>query len=58
MRTETTFETFAKGLIPLKLLPDPVTLRLARIWYTQFAGTHAVTMDDRELVEIYQKLHY
>jgi hypothetical protein len=36
---------------------DPDTIRAARCWYTEFAGRHAVTMNDRELVEIYQDLN-
>lgn len=55
--TETTFETFAKGLVPSKERVDPETLRKAQSWYRQFAGPHAVTMDDRDLVEIYKELH-
>lgn len=51
------FESFAKGLLPSEKLPDPETLRKARDWYKQFAGTHAVTMTDRDLIEIYLDLH-
>jgi hypothetical protein len=57
MRDDPTFITFAKGLIPFKPTIDPDTIRAARVWYDQFAGRHAVTMNDRELVEIYQDLN-
>jgi len=55
--TEKTFQSFAQGLIPSKERVDPETLRKARDWYKQFAGSHAVTMEDRDLVEIYTDLH-
>lgn len=55
--TEKTFESFAKGLIPSKERVDPETLRKAQEWYKTFAGPHAVTMDERDLVEIYIDLH-
>jgi hypothetical protein len=57
MSADTTFETFAKGLIPSQKRVDPETLRKAKEWYKDFAGPHAVTMNDRDLVEIYQDLH-
>jgi hypothetical protein len=57
MRDDPTFITYAKGLIPFKPTMDPDTIRAARCWYTEFAGRHAVTMNDRELVEIYQDLN-
>jgi hypothetical protein len=57
MSADTTFETFAKGLIPSQKRVDPETLRKAKEWYKMFAGPHAVTMNDRDLVEIYQDLH-
>jgi hypothetical protein len=56
MNADHTFTTFAKGLIPTKESVNPETLRKARDWYTQFAGNHAVNMEDRDLVEIYQDL--
>lgn len=55
--TEKAFETFAQGLIPSQKRVDPETLRKAREWYKAFAGPHAVTMNDRDLVEIYTDLH-
>jgi len=57
MSAETTFTNFAKGLVPSKESVDPETLRKARDWYRKFAGPHAVTMDDRDLVDIYRDLH-
>ena len=57
MREDTTFTTFATSLIPHKPTMDPVTIHAARVWYDQFAGSHAVCMHDRELVEIYQDLN-
>jgi hypothetical protein len=57
MATDTIFETFAQGLIPSKASIDPETVKHAREWYRQFAGHHAVVMDDRELVNIYQDLY-
>jgi len=57
MNAETPFTTFAKGLIPGRESVDPETLRKAKVWYTQFTGNHAVTMDDRDLVEIYTELN-
>jgi len=56
MSAETTFETFAKGLIPSQKRIDPETLRKAQDWYKGFAGAHATPMNDRDLVEIYQEL--
>lgn len=52
------FEDFAKGLVPSQTRVDPETLRKAREWYKVFVGTHAVSMTDRDLVEIYLDLHY
>ena len=57
MNAETTFTSFAKGLVPSKESVDPETLRKARDWYKRFVGAHAVTMDDRDLVEMYRDLH-
>ena len=57
MNADTTFESFAKGLIPSQKRIDPETLRKAKDWYRRFAGSHAVTMTDNDLVEIYQDLH-
>jgi hypothetical protein len=57
MSADTAFELFAKGLVPCKERVDPETLRKAREWYNLFAGSHAVTMNDRDLVEIYSGLH-
>jgi hypothetical protein len=57
MSHDTMFETFAQGLVPTKPNADPGTIRHAREWYRQFAGRHAVKMDDQELVTIYQDLH-
>lgn len=51
------FDNFARGLIANKESVDPDTLRRARDWYLEFVGSHAVTMADRDLVEIYQDLH-
>lgn len=53
---DTTFQSFAQGLIPSKAYIDPETLRTAKIWYKSFAGKHAVNMADQELVEIYKEL--
>ena len=55
--TEKTFETFAQGLIPSQKRPDPEALRKAREWYKAFTGPHAVTMNDRDLVDLYEDLH-
>ena len=55
--TENTFDNFARGLIPGKERIDPEVLRKAKDWYRMFAGSHAVTMDDQELVQIYCELH-
>lgn len=55
--TDNTFETFARGLIPAKEQHDPDTVRRARAWYANFAGPHAVKMDDLELVQMYLELH-
>jgi hypothetical protein len=57
MSHDTMFETFAQGLLTPTTRLDPSTIRHAREWYTEFAGRHAVKMDDRELVTIYQDLH-
>ena len=57
MSADTAFELFAKALVPGKERVDPETLRKAREWYRDFAGPHAVTMNDRDLVEIYSDLH-
>lgn len=57
MNANATFTSFAKGLIPSQESVDPETLRKARAWYQKFAGAHAVTMDDRDLVDIYKELH-
>lgn len=57
MSADTAFELFAKALVPSKERVDPETLRKAREWYRDFAGPHAVTMNDRDLVEIYSDLH-
>lgn len=51
-----TFEEFATGLVPRKTV-DPVKLEAAKEWYKGFAGSHAVKMDDVELIEIYDNLH-
>lgn len=51
----TQFNSFAQDLVRKQINPE--TLRLAKAWYKQFAGTHAVKMEDRDLVEIYQDLH-
>jgi hypothetical protein len=53
---DTSFEQFARGLIPAKAQTDPETLRKARAWYRNFAENHAVKMDDQELVELYLDL--
>ena len=54
------FDDFAQSLSQ-SLLPstriDPVTLSMAKEWYNQFAGKHAVKMDDKDLVAIYNDLH-
>jgi hypothetical protein len=57
MEQKNNFEAFAKQLIPSRDTVDPETLRKAKVWYKQFAGAHAVTMNDRELVEIYSELN-
>jgi hypothetical protein len=54
--TSAAFATFAKGLVPFKPSMDPDTITAARVWYDQFAGPHAVNMDDQDLVEIYEDL--
>ena len=51
------FEAFAKQLIPSRDFVDPETLRKAKVWYKQFAGQHAVSMNDHDLVEIYSELN-
>jgi hypothetical protein len=51
-----TFENFANGLVPRKTV-DPVKLEAAKDWYKRFAGTHAVKMDDEDLVKIYEDLN-
>ena len=53
--TDKNLTSFTNGLVKNKPI-DPNTLRLARCWYKNFAGSHAVTMNDRELIEIYQEL--
>jgi len=57
MKTVTNFEAFARGLVLSQKQVDPATLSLAKNWYSTFAGAHAVTMNDLDLVEIYQDLH-
>lgn len=52
----TKFNEFTQGLVPKKRI-DPETLRQAKEWYDQFAGRHAVSMEDIELIEIYTELH-
>jgi hypothetical protein len=54
--TDTPFQSFVQGLIPSKDRIDPATLQHAKIWYKSFAGSHAVNMADRDLVEIYEDL--
>lgn len=54
---ENNFDVFAKGLVTATKQIDPNTLRIAKGWYKQFAGPHAVMMNDRDLVEIYEGLH-
>ncbi len=51
-----TFEEFATALVPRKPALDPTTLQAAKDWYKGFAGTHAVKMDDAELVTIFLDL--
>lgn len=55
--TDQAFEIFARGLVPPAPQVDPEAVRQAREWYKQFTGTHAVIMDDRDLVQIYFELH-
>lgn len=57
MSADKTFESFAQGLIPSQKRLDPETLRKARAWYDKFAGAHAVKMNDRDLVEIFEGLN-
>ena len=53
---DTPFQSFVQGLIPSKERIDPATLQHAKLWYKSFAGSHAVNMADRDLVEIYEDL--
>lgn len=57
MSADTTFETFARGLVPSKERVDPDTLRKAQNWYKEFVGQHAVMMEDRDLVDMYNTLN-
>lgn len=50
-------EKFARSLVPSPSSVDHETLKKARDWYKKFAGTHAVPMADREVLEIYLELH-
>lgn len=54
--TEKTFDTLAQGLVPSKNI-DSDMLRLAKKWYRNFAGPHAVTMEDQDLIEIFTNLN-
>ena len=51
---QTNFDYFAAGLVRKPI--DPARLEAAKRWYTSFAGRHAVVMDDRELIQIYEDL--
>lgn len=55
MNTCSNIEQFANSLVRKPI--DPVRLEVAKRWYNMFAGKHAVPMDDRELVQIYDELH-
>lgn len=49
------FDEFAAELVREQVNPE--TLAQAKEWYKAFTGSHAVKMEDRELIEIYQTLH-
>ena len=36
---------------------NPRTIELAKEWYNNFAGKHAVSIDDKELVDMYMELN-
>jgi len=55
MTAQTNFDQFATGLVCKPI--DPAVLEAAKRWYKSFAGRHAVPMEDRELIAIYQDLH-
>jgi hypothetical protein len=52
--TQTNFEHFATSIVRKQI--DPERLRIAKEWYRRFAGKHAVNMDDRDIIDIYDNL--
>ena len=52
---QSNFDQFAATIVRKQI--DPERLRIAKDWYRQFAGSHAVSMDDRDIIEIYNGLH-
>lgn len=53
---ETLFNNFVAGLVLHEKPLDPNLTRIARKWYTDFTGPHAVKLSDREVVDLYSKL--
>lgn len=54
--TQTNFEHFATSIVRKQI--DPERLRIAKEWYRRFAGKHAVNMDDRDIIDIYDNLSW
>jgi hypothetical protein len=54
--TDNNIANFAQGLLVYRRL-DPDKLKQAQAWYKNFAGNHAVTMSDQDLIDIYETLN-